>query len=168
MEQELHKAFCPLHSLHRGGGANPGSSFLPACPETSHITPPTAPSHAQTAGLKHWVKLSLHKLRLLSALHLLCTGRRGQRGRKPLLQTFTCVFKAPEEVFFFFARTTTFHPQDNLVQSTQVTPHRKDLHCLGSPEPGSGSTNLPLFDPASRDTGQKRTPAVPSVLPSPP
>lgn len=98
MEQELHTAFCPLHSLSRGGWLIQGHLFF--LPAWRH---PMSPLQllllmSKTAGLKHWVKLFLQRLHLLSALHLLCTGRRGQGGRKPLLQTLTRILKAPEEV----------------------------------------------------------------------
>lgn len=94
MQQELHTVFCPLHSLSRGGWLIQGHLFsLPALSQPSNSSF-SCPKHLGST----WVKLLLQRLQLLPALHLLCPGRRGQRGRKPLLQTFTCILKAPEEV----------------------------------------------------------------------
>lgn len=98
MEQELHTVLCPPHFISTGGWLIQGHPFfLPA------LRHPMSPLQLlllmpKTAGVKHWVKLFLQRLHLLSALHLLCTGRRAQRRRKPLVQTFTCILKAPEEV----------------------------------------------------------------------
>lgn len=82
----------PLQSLSRGGWLIQSNFWHRMPPLQLLLLMP------KTAGPKHWVKSFLQRLHLWSALHLLCTGRRGQRGRKPLLQTFTCSLKAPEEV----------------------------------------------------------------------
>lgn len=173
MGQELHTASCPLHSLSRGGWLIQGHLFF--LPALRHPLPPLQQLclTPKTAGLNHWDKLLLQRLHLLSALHLLCTGRRGQRGRN-VLQTFTCVLKAPEEVSgpFLPGLTDSTHKTILLRACSDSSQEGFAGHGATRPrvrqwpttETQGGYKPVP-FVPALRGTGQRRAPAAPSVLP---
>lgn len=170
MEQELPTAFQPLHSFSEGRWLIQGHLlFLPAprhCMlflQLFFLTP-------KMIRLKQWVKLFLQRLPCLSSLHFLCTGRRGTEGKKISTSNIYIYFESTWGGFRpFFARTNTFHPQDDVVRVVESSSQEGFTLCghqtqadssVSQPVVGTRveGTNLPLFVPAPREMGHRRTP----------
>lgn len=126
------------------------------------------------ARIKHRVKIFPQRLHCLSALHLLCTGRRGAVGEKTSTSNIYTYFESTWGGFRpFFARTNTFHPQDDVVWVVESSSQEGFTLCGHQTQANSSvsrqwtivetrveGTNLPLFVPAPREMRHRRTPAI--------
>lgn len=100
MEQELHTAFCPLHSLHRGGGLIQGHLFF--LPALRHLTSPLQLLLLMPKQLGSSTGWSYPCTNCGSYLHFICSALRGgDREGENLCSKPLHVFSKHLRRFFF-------------------------------------------------------------------